>query len=200
MKKFFGLLSVLFFILSLVGCNGASDNSENAILYPDPSRIRSICSLATVECYFHNVAKSETKGVFNISATKKTFWIEYTGTVKIGIDFSRVNCEISDDIVTITLPNATVLGIGLDKDSYTEDSYFSEKDSILTGKITADEQTAAINEAQKKMRETAEKDEALLLTAKQRAKEMIENYIEQISIFSGKEYQIKWVDAPQMED
>ncbi len=63
---------------------------------PALSQVRSICELATLECYYHNVAKStKTKGtgLAHVGEKERKFWIEYTGVARIGIDMSDVNMK-----------------------------------------------------------------------------------------------------------
>ena len=69
MKKYIAILIVCIMSLSLCACaNGAGQaektETENTVSKPELSQIRSICELATLECYYHNVAKStKTKGI-----------------------------------------------------------------------------------------------------------------------------------------
>ena len=196
MKKIVTLfLVVILCSLTICSCTGGGKVNPET-LKPNETKLQSICNLATLECYYHNVAKSQTQGLWDIKETKKTFWIEYTGTVKIGIDFSKVKTEISGNTVSITMPKAKVLDKNVDAASYNEESYYAEKNTFLNGKVSAAEQTAAINEAQEKMVEAAQTNGALLQTAQNRAKELIENYINQLGELSGTEYNIKWIDLP----
>ena len=64
-----------------------------------------------------------------------------------------------------------------------------------SNKITAEDQTAAIENAQKEMEESVKANSALLLRAQNRAKELIKNYIDCLGEISGVEYEIKWVYA-----
>lgn len=196
MKKTITLLLALFLcVLTLCGCANKGKLDPNT-LQPNNTKLQSICNLATLECYYHNVAKSETKGFWNLESSKKTFWIEYTGIVKIGIDFSKVKTEINGTEVSITMPKAMVLDKNVDAASYNENSFYAEKNTLLNGKVSAEEQTAAINEAQEKMVEAAQSNEALLQMAQNRAKEMMENYVKQLGVLTETDYHIKWVDLP----
>lgn len=200
MKKISAVIITLcLFILIFCGCKNTKQ-ADPAALRPDTAKLQAICNLATLECYFHNVAKSETQGIWNLNPTKKTFWVEYTGTVKIGIDVSQVKCEIDGNRVSITIPKAKVLSIGLDDATYNEDSFYAEKNTILNGKISAEEQTAAVHEAQTQMRISAESNESIMLAAQDRAKEMIENYFKQLGDFSEKEYSITWIELEEKQE
>lgn len=189
MKKALFFAAFLFLTVFLPSCSAPLEQ-----LRPDEARIQSICNLATLECYYHNVAKSVVNGAFDLEATQKKIWIEYTGTVKIGVDFSKVRCKIQDDVVTVTIPKAQVLDVGIDNESYTGDSFYVEN-GLFTGKIKAEEQTEAIRAAQELMKQNVSADEALLFSAQSRAKEMIESYIIKLGKIAGKTYRIEWTDA-----
>lgn len=199
MKKYIAILIACIMSLSLCACaNGAGQaektETENTVSKPELSQIRSICELATLECYYHNVAKStKTKGtgLAHVGEKERKFWIEYTGVAKIGIDMSEVKMDIDGTSVEITIPDAKIL----DKEVKTidEDDYISTLDSWFNkNQITADEQTQAVNDAQNEMAAAVEKNKALLVSAQERAKTLIENYVTQLGEATGIEYQIIW--------
>ena len=67
-------------------------------------------------------------------------------------------------------------------------------DGILNkNPITAEDQTDAIAEANEQIRQSFAENETLLTHAQERAKLLIENYIEQLGTLSGVEYQINWI-------
>ncbi len=174
----------------------AETQKQSARILPDLSHVKSICNLATLECYYHNVAKSVKEsgsGLAHQGEEDRVFWIEYTGIAKIGIDISEVKMEVDGDTIVITLPKATL--ISLEIQTPEEDNYIAEKDkSVLwySVSITAEDQTAAISSAQEQMEETVESNTALLTNAEDRAKKLIENYITQIGNLTGSTYTIEW--------
>jgi len=160
---------------------------------PNIEQVRNICQLATLDCYYHNVAKSTKEGgAIKFLKSDRQFWIEYTGIATLGIDMSEVEMSVKGDTVTLTMPNAKVLGISIDEKSLNENSYIYSQDSIIRNKITAEDQTNAIDEAQINMRKTVEANSGLLLTAQERAQKLIENYIEKLGEAENKEYTIVW--------
>lgn len=173
-----------------------SSNSYSSGVYenlsPQLTQAQVICKLATVECYYRNVAKytQEKASGFLWWSKDKRFWIEYTGTVTLGIDASYLNIEVDGDNVTVTLPEAQVLTSKVDETSLTASSVYVDKDSA---KITADDQTQAFREAQDKMVERAAKDVTLLANARQRVKQLLTDYINNIGDLVGKSYTITWV-------
>ena len=189
------IVFVLILVISMF--SGCAQKSEANPKEPDITQIRSICNLATLECYYHNVAKSEKKvgsGISHIGEVDRKFWIEYTGIAKIGIDMSKVDMKIEGEKVTVFIPNAKLLSIDISETDLNEKSYITSGDSWFNNnKITADDQTSAINNAQSTMAESVKNNSSLLLSAQSRAQELIENYIVQLGQLSNIEYKIEWV-------
>ena len=64
-------------------------------------------------------------------------------------------------------------------------------------KITKEEETAALAEAQNNMEETAQENTTLLAQAKERAKNLIEGYVKNVGEQIGEEYTVEWVEAEE---
>ena len=202
-KRSFYVVLVLLLLCILSGCS--NKNSKKIIEEPDILQVRNICNLATLDCYYHNVAISKKEaepGISHIGEKDRTFWIEYTGIVRLGINMSNVEMVISGENIEITLPEAEVLNITIDKTTLGEESYISSQDGWNNNKITADDQTEAINKAQNEMKETVDNNSSLLLLAQNRAKILIENYINQLGEAAEITYNIKWkyISAGQNTD
>lgn len=198
--------------LSLCACGNKGNPSETQIsqhteenretetetgaepILPDLGQIRSICNLATMECYYHNVAKSvkeKGSGISHWGEKDRIFWIEYTGIAKIGINMAEVAMEINGENVTVVLPQATLISCGIEE--IDESSFvYSQDSSWNKNQVSAEDQTAAVNQAQEDMKANVENDTALLASARDRAKKLIENYIEKLGEVSGVEYTITW--------
>ncbi len=193
MKKIISILLCLVILCGFAGCS----KQEVLDVEPDITQIRSICNLATLECYYHNVAKSTKTAGTNMSdwfEKDREFWIEYTGVAKIGIDMSKVSMEIVEDTVTVHMPEAKLLSVDILESDLNEGSYIANADGWFnTNKITAEDQTSAINDAQNKMATSVKENTTLLLNARIRAEKLIENYIIQIGDMTGVSYRIKWV-------
>ena len=189
MKKIIALCMLLFVSFSLISC------SEKPITTVEPqvSQMRSICELATMECYYHNVAKyfqDGGTGAFGIDKKDKHFWMEYSGKLIIGVDASLITMTIEDTVVTITMPPAFVKDCTVDSKSLNTESYIVAKDSA---KIKAEDQTKAVDEAQAKMKLSAASDAVLLANAQQRAQMLIEDYVHNIGKAFQVDYTINWV-------
>ena len=184
---------LLILAMVMVFCSSCKNTKNSGkTIEPEETQMKSICELATMDCYYHNVAKYMEEDAEGILWWKKdkNFWIEYAGVVTIGINASLVSIEVSDDRVTITMPPAKVLGCKVDETTLSEDSFIIAKNSA---KIDAQTQTEAFKDAQKKMEETASADTALLANAQQRAQKLLEDYVNNIGNSIGKQYKIKWV-------
>lgn len=190
MKKIIGIILTLVMCVSFVACS-YSDKSDKDIS-PQASQMKSICELATMQCYYHNVAKYAEEDAAGVLWWKKDrkFWVEYSGIVTIGVDTSLVNIEVDGENVTITIPPAKVLGCKVDEATLTEDSFIVAKDSA---KVEAEHQTEAFKEAQSKMETEAANDTVLLANAQQRAQKLLEDYVTNIGNVVGKSYQVTWV-------
>lgn len=179
-------------ILALLMVIAPSACQRNTPAEPQVSQMRAICELATMDCYYHNVAKYKAEDVEGILWFKKDehFWIEYAGQVTLGIDATLVTMEVRGDRVTVTIPPAEVLGCKVDETSLTKDSFIVARGSA---DITAEDEIAAFREAQEHMRSAAASDTVLLANAQRRAQTLLEDYIRNISKSTGIQYQIAWV-------
>lgn len=70
-------------------------------------------------------------------------------------------------------------------------------DTGFMTKITKEEKTEALAEAQNHMEETAKENGNLLNQAKERAKSLIEGYVKNVGEQIGKEYTVEWVEAEE---
>jgi len=198
-KKYY-LIAVMLAFLIIGTFSGCEDKNavQTVNATPEVEELRSICELATLECYYHNVAKSvKTKGdgISHIGEKERVFWIEYSGVAKVGIDMSKVKLEQAEEEgkYIVTIPKAELLSIKIDETSFTRDSYFTSQDGFWNkNPITAEDQTAALDAAQQHMTEQVEDNTVLLANAQDRAKKMIENYIDNLGEAAGIEYTIEW--------
>lgn len=197
MKRLVGLLLAMIMLLSLCACSQQSEQIKQDA--PDISQIKNICKLATLESYYHNVAKSikdAGTGVSHLGEKPRKFWIQYTGVAKIGVDMSLVKMDVDGSDITITIPKASLIDLNIDSATLNEESYISSADGLNPNNITAEDQTTAIDKAQEEMKKSIEDNFDLMTTAQERAKELIEAYIIQLGTEAGVEYNITWVEIP----
>lgn len=190
MKKYI-IVFIAVIVMGLCVSCGQSEEMQTEKMEPQSSQMKAICELATMECYYHNVAKYTKKDASGILLWKKDkhFWVTYDGVVNLGIDTSKLQVEVNGEEVTITIPEAKVLSTRVDEESLTKDSFYIDKDSA---DIEGEDQTAAFKEAQDYMEEKASKDTALLASAQQRAEKLLEDYVKNIGEAVGVEYKITW--------
>lgn len=175
------LLTAIVFSLCACGHRKADQLSEEDI--------RAICELATLECYYNNVAKIDKKAD-NIFQKDRKMWIEYEGKAIIGIKMTDVVIKISGETVSITMPKAEILSTDY---TFNENSYISSADGwLVKNEFSTEEQQAAVVAAQDAMKQSILANDGLFFKAESRAKELIENYITQLGEAIGQEYIIKW--------
>lgn len=195
MKKLLSIFLVLSLLFALAGCNSKPKEEPKKVEATiEVDEMRAIANLATVDCYFHNVAKSdrEMNPAWYQFWEKKNmrFWVEYDGKVTIGIDVNKLKVEVGkDNVVTITIPNAVVLDATVNKESLTSESFYFDPKAK---KPSPEEQTEAFRQAQNNMKETAEKNPVLMLNAQANAKELLKNYVNSVGEAVGIEYKIEW--------
>ena len=196
MKRFLCTILLVFIIFSCTAC-GKSESIPKSVK-PEISQMKAICELATMDCYYHNVAKYKDQDASGALWWKKDrhFWIEYSGIVRIGIDISKVKMEVNNEIVTITIPTAEVLSCKVDETTLNKDSFIVASDSA---KVEAEHQIEAFKDAQSNMENSAKKDKLLLANAQQRAQNLLEDYVNNIGDSVGKNYEIKWVYLDETE-
>ena len=177
-------------VLCLTGCG-------KEIQTADFSGVTSVCELATLKCYYHNVAKAETEasGIFAkwLKTGYKKIWTEYSGIIEYGIDISQVTVSEPDKngVVTVTMPDAQVLNVDVDEDSLGTPL----TDTGFLTSVTTEEKTTTLAGAQEAMEQQAKENTEMLSQAKARAKTLIEEYIKNVGESIGEEYTVEWKDA-----
>jgi len=177
-------------VLCLTGCGKETQTA-------DFSGVTSVCELATLKCYYHNVAKAETEasGIFAkwLKTGYKKIWTEYSGITEYGIDISQVTVSEPDKngVVTVTMPDAQVLNVDVDEDSLGTPL----TDTGFLTSVTTEEKTTTLAGAQEAMEQQAKENTEMLSQAKARAKTLIEEYIKNVGESIGEEYTVEWKDA-----
>ena len=190
------LLAAVLALTALIH-SGAADKKTQEI--SDISTVDKICELATLKCYYHDVAEYEkqAEGLFKYRPFKygyKKVWIEYDGTVDVGIDVNEVRISEPDrkGVVRIYVPDAKILNVSADKDTMSEP--LIDKGIFTT--ITAEDKNKAFADAQATMQKNAETDAVMLTQAKNNAKELLEQYVINVGEQTGKTYEVEWLEKP----
>ena len=155
LKKFVVLCLAVIMLFTACGKKGEEVTKELSI-----TQMQTICELATLKCYYHNVAKLTKEKEVLWWDTSAELWIEYSGIVKLGVDIANLDMQVDGDQVTITMPKAEVLSCQVDQMSLNEDSYYTTREGLGAEKINADDQTEAIKTAQENMLENVQSDES----------------------------------------
>lgn len=193
MRRSWLVCSLLIAALSLSSLSGCAESDEA----PDFSGYKEIADLAVVECRFHNTAEIYDDGadmLFGINVGYKKAWFEYDGTVELGVDASKVRIDGPDEnnVVTITIPEAQVLGLPQVDESTLFDIY---SDTGLLTSITTVDQSDALEEAQEEMRESVEGNSDPMDEAYERAKTLLGQYVAKVGDLRGVKYEVKFEDA-----
>ena len=170
---------------------------------PEISKVRNICELATVECYFNNVAKSVKEpgtGLSHIGEKERKFWIKYQVKVTVAYDVSQVDMTQEGDEISIYLPDP-IVSSSVVESSWNKDSYVISKDRWLQkNPITAEDQTKAVGDSCSMIEEEVRNNTALISSAEQQARALIENYINQMGKINNTEYKIKWLTKDVVDE
>lgn len=198
------LFCLIIIILALIRIGWPLSHDEKKVTVHEevlkPSQISQICELATLRCYYHNVAELEKQpdvpfqyGLFQYGYKK--LWMEYSGIVEVGIEASDIKISTPDEAgnIRIYIPDAKIFNVTADQNSLTEPL-------VETGKFTeisAEDKAQAFSDAQQKMRAEAEADKSILSQAKNNAKEIIKQNIVSIGKLTGNQYNIIWEDKEE---
>lgn len=182
MKNLILIFTVFTLLCNITSCNNAS------YMAPEISQIESICEMAVMDCYYHNVVKYHVDDAqkFLFWTRDKDLWMEYDAVVTLGIDVSLVNLEVKRSKVIITIPEATIQSYTVNQDSL---NFYTGKKSA---KITADDTLIALDDAKQNLYTEVSNNKDLLHNAQDRAKSLLEDYINNIGNLIGKQYTIQW--------
>lgn len=188
------IIAICILMLLVISIIVVMNIKEKKVAFSEKYSINKISELATLKCYYHDVAeyKSDAKGLFNIGYKK--YWVEYSGIVKLGIEAKEIEVNEPDEngIIKVYIPDAKVLETEVDKESIQEP--ITEEGMFTTIKL--EEKIEAYTNTQKTMEENAKKDGDMLLKAKDNAKAIIANYLIGLGKQLGQEYTVQFIDKP----
>lgn len=193
MKKYFICLLLVMIILLISGC----ENNKNELTTENIKKLELTGNLVTYQAYYHNVIEYDKPvgaGITHLLEKERKLFAEYTGTIRLGINLSKVKIEMKKNSINVFIPKAKIIGEpNVNKDDFDANNFIESKDSwINSNPITADDSSSAFDKAQKEMKEIAMNDEELLSQTQQRAKILIEEKIIQLSGLNRKDLNIMW--------
>lgn len=198
MKKLFNkqnIISIIIIAVAILSICLINIINQPEMPQLEEAELKNVFELSTVKAYYHNVAKgtkAKGSGFTHIGEKDRTFWLEYTGYVNIGIDMNDVTIEIKKDKVTITMPHAKVLDYGVHRDKDEKIEIITSDDGWNENKVTQKDQDKAISNAQNEMVKKVENNTSLMQMAEKKAKESIEEHILHIGDLSNIDYKITW--------
>lgn len=177
----------LFCLFLLSGCsgNGKGLNVEE---------ICQVGSMNVMQLNYHNVVekvKDVGSGIQSIGKTKRTYWLEYDGTVDISYDLKSTDVSIKGNTVTICVPEPTVVPhLPVDQDQ--PDPYISPDNWWNRNPITIDDQKDAFAQAKKEMTASVEDNPELIQNARKRYEDILETYITSVGEIQNRKYTVKF--------
>lgn len=144
--------------------------------------LRSMSELATEEYVFTEVVSDSRIKPFlgiNFSWRESSFIASYDGTVRAGIDFSKITVEAEEidgkTKFTIHVPEAEILSTEIDRDSFV---LYSEKTGI-GNPLSASDFNDSLVGLQEDVEKKAE-EKGVLEKAQENAKALIENFVKNL--------------------
>lgn len=182
------IISALVLLIA-VGCG-----KQEAPPEPKLNEIRQICELSTLECFYHGVAKSKMdyKLLNAVGISNPRIWIEYDAEVELGVDMDKAKLSVEGNDITVSLPEAEVLEVDIDDDSYNKENIIAETLLLKQLKPGNKEMNKAIKAAREDLETLAAGSTDQLEAARNRAEKLIENYINEVGAANGITYNIKF--------
>ena len=139
-------------------------------------RLNGIQELATVEYYYTNMGQYENQLDFygwKVPFTTKRFILSYDAVIKAGVDLSALDVRVTDDTITITLPEPKILSHEIPEDSI---QVFDETHNIFNPIQISD--YTGFTRDQKALLEERAIENGLLDKASEQACTVVENLLE----------------------
>ncbi|MCM1022773.1 MAG: DUF4230 domain-containing protein [Prevotella sp.] len=135
--------------------------------------LKNIGKLSAVEASYNGVITAE-NGNYPV-LTQKGYSMYYIGTVTAGIDVEKINIEITENKVTVTLPNAEIQSLKVDPNSIA----FADVKKALFNWTTIEDGIDGIKIAEKELNLKAYEDD-IVGKANERAEDIIRSLLEDI--------------------
>jgi len=189
-------IAILFVLATLLAVPIAGCSSQQPKDL-DLSNVRQVAKLSTLECTYHSVARYGNQAneipINFINVGYKKYWFEYDANVEVGVDAMQielVDVPKGDGVVTMTMPEAEVLTqpniieVSM-TDPITDKGFITE--------ITDEDKKKALEDAQQEIRDKANGDDALKFQARERAKDVVEQYVKNVGNELGYKYTVKFI-------
>lgn len=195
-KTFFVILLIL--ILAYIGLtlwvnrdnlpfSGTTEETQTISTEFIEAEVLNISEYATLSYQYSNISKFDDIREFyglKLPFTNKSFIIKYDGEMKLGIDGSKAQVEIADNIISIHLPAPKVLSHVIYEDSI---EVFDQTHNIFNQVEIEDYSEFAVE--QKKVMEKRADAEGVFQNAQSAAEEQIAGFIKSI-LGESDDYQV----------
>ena len=190
MKKVLLIVYCIFMSFCLTGCENKEIDLKEAI-----EKIKLESELVSYEALYHNVIEHEKKvgnGLTHFLEKDREMFVEYTGSIELGIDLSKVKIEVKDTEISVFVPKAIVVGEP-DIVKFDENDFIENRDGLINkNPITLDDSEKAFQKAQNNMKEFASNDKDILNQAQLRAQLILEEMIKKAVPIDESNYTINW--------
>ena len=190
-KKAIGGLIAIFIVCALiffVGTRFASNSDEPEITSTGiTQQLQDIEELATLSYNYTKVGEFSNSLQFNgwdIPLTQKSFLITYDGQLKAGIKMDKIKVDVSNDNITVSIPDIEILSNEIDESSI---EVYDESRNIFNPISVNDYATFATS--QKEAVEAEAIENGLLSQAATKTQDTIKKYLNAIPGIEGN-YQI----------
>lgn len=142
-------------------------------------QIMNINELTTVEYHYTTMGQFENSTDFygvKVPFTTKKFIVSYDGTIKSGVDLAGIEIDVSETVITVTLPKAEILSHEVDESSF---QIYDEK-SGLFNKIKLEDYNSFQLEQKKTMEDKA-LSSGILSDAYGNAENIVRNIIQNVT-------------------
>ena len=121
------VIILLLMCLCLTGCG----KNKAETLQQNIKKIELTGNLVTHKAYFHNVIEYDKKkgtGPLGIFEKDRKLFAEYTGTIKLGIDLTKVEIDVKGNQIDVTIPKAMIIGEpNVDRNDFDSDNFIPRK-------------------------------------------------------------------------
>lgn len=192
MKKILFISCIVLVSFCVTACGNSTESLEESI-----NNIKLESNLVSYDALYHNVIEYEKKagpGFTHLFEKNRKMFVEYTGTIEMGIDLSKVKMTVVDNQVNVFVPKAEVIGEpDVDYSQFNEKCFIENKDGLINkNPITLDDSSNAFQKAQNNMKQFALSDKNILNQVQVRAQLILEEMIKNIVPIDESKYSINW--------
>ncbi|WP_294580077.1 DUF4230 domain-containing protein [uncultured Thomasclavelia sp.] len=196
-KAIGGIIAIIIVCLLIffAGTQFASNSDEPKITSTGlTQQLQDIEELATLSYNYTKVGEFSNSLQFNgwdIPLTQKSFLITYDGSLKAGIKMDKIQVDISDNIITVSIPEIEILSNEIDESSI---EVYDETRNIFNPISVNDYATFATS--QKEAVEAEAIENGLLSEAATRTQDTIKKYLNALpGVEDNYDIEVQFIDS-----